>query len=146
MRKLTTLLTLGVVLLMASTAPAASDQDMQAQLQALQQRVAELESQQNQQTLQERNAELIRDMVAELANQPVNQSVDTGITAGYDKRFFIKTTDDQFRLDFDTLLQIRHSYLLTDDHDGRLDSEGVPAADGDDPSGCLLYTSDAADE
>ncbi len=137
MRKLTTLLTVGVVLLMVSAASANSDQDTQAQLQALQQRVAELEAQQNQQTLQQRNAELIRDMVAQLTAQPVNQSADTGVTAGYDKRFFIKTTDDQFKLEFDTLLQFRHSYLYTDDGNGDLNNDGTRAVDGNgaDPSG-----------
>ncbi|MBN2210128.1 MAG: hypothetical protein JW709_01920 [Sedimentisphaerales bacterium] len=137
MRKLTTLLTLGVILLMVSAAPAGSDQDVQAQLQALQQRVAELEAQQNQQALQQRNAELIREMVAELAAQPINQSADTGITAGYDKRFFIKTTDDQFRLEFDTLLKFGYSYLNTDDNNRKLNVDGSRAGnlDGADPSG-----------
>jgi len=100
--------------------------DMQQQIQALQKRIAELEVQQSSQVVQQRNAELIRQLLKENAAD-VHPAADTGVTAGYDKRFFIKSTDDQFRLEIGTGLQFRHSYLFTDDGDSRVTSEGLRA-------------------
>ena len=128
MRKPTTFFAV-LMMLGCSLAFGASDVELQSQIAALQQRVAELETQQSTDAYQQRNAELMQQMLQELAHQP-SQAADTGITAGYDKRFFIKSADDQFKLEFDTLLQIRHSYLLSDDGDKNLLSDGTRAPDG----------------
>jgi hypothetical protein len=117
-----------MVMLGSSLAFGASD-GLQEQVQMLQQRVAELEAQQSQQAVQERNAELLRQMMSEFAKSSARQSEDTAITAGYDKRFFIKSADDQFSLQFDTLMQFRYSYLCSDDGNTSRTKEGlVPAA------------------
>ena len=120
-----------MVLLVGTAAYGAGDASLQAQVEALQQRVLELEAQQSQEMVQQRNAELLRQMVSELASSPYRQAQDTGLTAGYDKGFFIKSADDQFMLKFGTLMQFRHSYLLSDDGDKNRDAEGlVPLMSG----------------
>jgi hypothetical protein len=123
-----------LVLMLGSSLAFGAGDGLQEQVQMLQQRVAELEAQQSQQAVQERNAELLRQMMGEFAKSSYRQSQDTALTAGYDKRFFIKSADDQFSLQFDTHLQFRHSYLLSDDGDTKLDKEGLPAVDGVDSS------------
>lgn len=123
-----------MLMLFGSTTYGAADTELRTQVEALQQRVMELEAQQSQEMVEQRNAELLRQMVSELANSPYRQAQETALTAGYDKRFFIKSSDDQFLLQFDTLLQFRHSYLFADDGDKNRTSEGLPTDDGVDSS------------
>ncbi len=122
--------TLAALLVTSAAVSAAESDDLKAQVEAMQQRITQLEAQQNEQAVSQRNAELIRQMVSELASQ-AHYGADSAVTAGYDKRFFIKSADDQFRLEFDTLLQFRHSYLFADDGGKTRTTEGLPAAGGD---------------
>ena len=133
MKKLATMMA-ATLLLGATVAWAASEADLQSQVKALQDRVAQLEAQQTEQSTNERTAELVRKMVADLAETQRHTAANTGLTAGYDKRFFIKSADDQFLLEFDTRLQFRHSYLLSDEHNNDLDNAGLRTADGVDSS------------
>jgi len=103
----------------------AGDADLQAQVAALQQRIAQLEAQQSEQAVSQRNAELVGQMVRDLAQQSHGPAADTSVTAGYDKRFFIKSTDDQFKLELDTLLQFRHTYAYANDGDRRVTKYGT---------------------
>lgn len=116
MRQWMTLMTVGLMLWSCSAVLASDSSDTQSQLQKLQERVAELELQ--------------------AVSAQSRQSLDTSLTAGYDNRFFIKTTDDQFNLGIEGLLQFRHTYSQSDDGERVLDNEGQPAVDGDgvDPS------------
>jgi len=116
MRQGMTLMTVGLMLWSCSAVLAADSSDTQSQLQKLQERVAELELQ--------------------AISAQSRQSLDTSLTAGYDNQFFIKTTDDQFYLGIDGLLQFRHTYSQSDDGERVLTREGQPAAGGDgvDPS------------
>ena len=125
--KQSTVFLLAALLIFSSLASGANEADLDAQVQALQQRVAELEAKQSDQSVAERNAELVRQMLSEMSSDSSNLAADTGVTAGYDKRFFIKSTDDQFKLEFDTRMQFRHSYLLTDDADKNLLTDGTRA-------------------
>lgn len=106
-------------------AAAASGNETQSQIEALQARVSELEAQVDQQDVQERNKELMQEMVAESDDNTIWQSQDSALTAGHDGRFYIKTADDQFRLSFDTLFQFRHSFLYSDDGNDRLGRDGT---------------------
>ncbi|MBN1846682.1 MAG: hypothetical protein JW810_13435 [Sedimentisphaerales bacterium] len=133
MRKLATI-SMAVMLMGASITWAAGEADLETQVQALKQRVAQLEAQQNEQAVNERTAELVRQMVSEMGQDSRHTAADTGLTAGYDKRFFIKSADDQFLLEFDTRLQFRHSYLLADEHNKKLNDAGLRVADGVDSS------------
>jgi len=107
----------------------AAAEDLQAQVAALQQRIAQLEAQRNDQAVSQRSAELVRQMVRDLAQQSYGPAADTSVTAGYDQRFFIKSTDDQFLLQFDTLLQFRHTMQIADDGNDKLLKTGEPAPD-----------------
>lgn len=119
------------VLLTGSSAVLAEvDTDLQAQIQALQSRISELEEQQSDQAFRQRNGELIRQLVEEFSTE-YQAAADSGVTAGYDGSFFIKSTDDQFKLSIDTRLQFRHYYLRTDDGDNDLETDGTRASDGD---------------
>ncbi|MBN2128168.1 MAG: hypothetical protein JW741_01685 [Sedimentisphaerales bacterium] len=129
MRRLT--LVAAAALLLGATAVQAADADLQSEIAALQERIAQLEAQQSQQTLEERNAELLRQMVAELAVNSAQPAAETGLTAGYDDGFFIKSVDDQFLLNIGTRLQFRHYYMLSDEGDRKLDKNGTRAAGGD---------------
>jgi len=136
MRKWFTVVTAGVlVLLWSSPAVYASETDTQAQLQALQARVAELEAQLGQTDYRQQNAELVNEMVQESQSPAFGAAADTGLTAGYDKRFFIKSADDQFKLEFDTRLQFRHTYSMTDDGDNSIEQDGTLPALGDTDGG-----------
>jgi Phosphate-selective porin O and P len=134
MKKLAIMM-VAALLLSGSVAWAAEEVDLQAQVKALQARVVQLEAQQSEQQVSERTAELVRKMVSNMAETQRHTAANTGLTAGYDKRFFIKSPDDQFLLEFDTRFQFRHSYYLTDEHKKDLTKEGIRTADGVDSSG-----------
>ena len=118
MKQWIALFTVGLMLLGYTTAYGEIDNETKSQIEALQKRVAELEAQQTDQAVKTRNAELIKDMLREMNNGSAGYAADTGVTAGYDKRFFIKSADDQFMLSFDTRLQVRHTYQKYDDCGG----------------------------
>ena len=117
----------GTLVLLWSGSPAlgAADGDTESQLQALQTRVAQLEAQLSKQGLQQSNAELLKEMVAQMDSAPAHMAADSALTAGYDKGFFIKSADDQFKLEFDTRLQFRHTYGLSDDGSNDLMKDGT---------------------
>jgi len=119
------------VLLCGTAAWAATEADLQSQVKALQERVAQLEAQQTEQRINERTAELARNLVADLAKAQPLTAANTGMTAGYDKRFFIKSADDTFKLEFDARFQFRHSYWLTDAHKKDVTKEGLSSTDID---------------
>ena len=77
-----------VLLLSGSTvAQAKADAELQAQIEALQSRITELENQQSTTQFQQRNGELIRQMVEE-ASADYQVGADSAVTAGYDGNFF----------------------------------------------------------
>ena len=125
-----------VLLMTASSTWANDDVTTQQEIQALKTRLAELEAKQTDQAVQQRNAELLQNMIAEMKTDSPNLSQGTGMTAGYNGGFFIKTVDDQFLLKMNGQLQFRHSYLQTDDGSSVLDPEGIRVGnpDGVDPS------------
>ena len=147
MKKYITVLTVVLVTaaICVTSVRAAPENDTKAQLEALRARVAELESQVNQQSYQQRNAELMKELVNDMDTKPFHQAADTALTAGYDNRFFIKTADDQFKLEFDTRLQFRYSWLMTESDD--LSREGLDASDwvlyGGNPAQFEAYDSSA---
>ncbi|MCH9022054.1 MAG: hypothetical protein IID32_04750, partial [Planctomycetes bacterium] len=130
MRHLATILTAACVLCGVSTGWAGPNQGMENQIESLKHRIAELENRQSDQSYRDRNADLIREMVKEMSSRPYAVSQSTGVTAGYDKRFFIKSSDDQFKLEFDTRLQFRHTYSSADEHNQDRTKEGLPAPGG----------------
>ena len=131
MRHLVTMLTAAGILCGVSVGWAAPNQELESQIESLKTRIVELETRQSDQSYQERNAELIREMVKEMSSRPNVMAQSTGVTAGYDKRFFIKSSDDQFKLEFDTRIQFRHTYASSDEHNQSLTREGLPAPGGD---------------
>jgi hypothetical protein len=129
MKKVWVLTVMALLLSSSTAALAKAGAELQAQIEALQQRITELEEQQNDQKFRQRNGELIRQMVAE-ASAGYQAAADSSMTAGYDRGFFIKTTDDQFKLSINTRLQLRHYYGRTDDGDSDLAKDGTSAAGG----------------
>ncbi|MCK5270139.1 MAG: hypothetical protein KAJ46_05110, partial [Sedimentisphaerales bacterium] len=129
MKKLVTLMVVGTLVLLWTGSPVlgAADGDTETQLQALQTRVAQLEAQLNKQGS---NAELLKGMVAQMDSAPAHTAADSALTAGYDKRFFIKSADDQFKLEFDTRLQFRHTYGMSDDGSNDMMQDGTRPAFG----------------
>jgi len=119
----------GTLVLLWSGSPAlgAAEGDTESQLRALQARVAQLEAQLNKQGS---NAELLKGMVAQMDSAPAQMAADSALTAGYDKRFFIKSADDQFKLEFDTRLQFRHTYGMSDDGSNDMMQDGTRPAFG----------------
>ncbi len=91
---------------LAGSAVAASGDALQQKVDSLEKELTELKVQ-----MQQRNSELLDELVA---REGVSQSAETGLTAGYDKGFFIKTQDDVFRLNIGARLQFRHTYGLMD--------------------------------
>lgn len=109
----------------------AEDDDIQAKLDAMQQRIDHLEAQLNQQVLHTKNSALLQKWESELMQ---DSAADSVLNAGYERRFFIKSSDRLFKLEFDTQLQFRHSYALTDDGDKKLSREGLPSRSNNDAS------------
>ena len=130
MRKLLLMVLAGLLLSACSSAFAAEQDAMLADMQALKQRVAELEKQQTDEYVQARNSELMRQMLQEFATESHSYAADTGLVAGYKNGFFIKSTDDQFQLNIKSLFQFRHGYLYSDDGDRKLNINGTRAAGG----------------
>jgi hypothetical protein len=116
----------------ATTGFADSQEDLQNQIQELQNRINDLESQVSSDTYEQRNAELIKQMIQEFSANPATLGADSNLTAGYKKGFFIKSTDDQFKLNLDTFLQFRHYYSLSDDGDNKLLKDGTRPTSGSD--------------
>jgi len=114
----------------ATTGYADSPEDLQKQIQELKNRINDLESQVSSDTYEQRNTELIKQMIQEFSANPATLGADSNLTAGYKKRFFIKSSDDQFKLEFDTRLQFRHYYALSDDGDNKLLRDGTRTAAG----------------
>jgi len=116
----------------ATTGYADSPEDLQKQIQELQNRINDLESQVSSDTYEQRNTELIKQMIQEFSANPATLGADSNLTAGYKKGFFIKSTDDQFKLEFDTLLQFRHYHASSDDGDNKLLKDGTRPPDSTD--------------
>ena len=132
MRHLVIILTAAGILCSVSVGWAGPNPGLENQIESLKNRIAELESRQSDQSYRDRNAELIREMVKEMSSRPYAMSQTTGVTAGYDKRFFIKSSDDQFKLEFDTRIQFRHTYASADGHNNVLNREGLSLAKWED--------------
>ncbi|MFC1782004.1 porin [Planctomycetota bacterium] len=125
MRKLTRLLMV-VLLLGASSAWAQDDNaiNTQQEIKTLKARINDLE------------AKMMRSKIAETDQNSLSVSQGTGLTAGYDNGFFIKTVDDQNLFKINGMLQFRHTYGLTDDREDNLNKEGFDVGPyaGIDPS------------
>ena len=114
MKQWIVLVAAGVMLLGCSGVWAGDDGSLQAEVASLQGRVADLEAQLvGVEPVGGNSAEIAR-LLREVDGGFLKQAQGTGLTAGHDKRFFIKSIDDQFKLEFDTLFQMRYSYLRSD--------------------------------
>ncbi len=91
---------------LTGSAMASGNDALQQKVDSLEKELAELKVR-----MQDRNADLLDELVA---REGLSQSADTGLTAGYDKHFFIKSADDEFRLNFGARLQFRHTYAQMD--------------------------------
>jgi hypothetical protein len=131
MKRFMVLVTTGVLLSGVVSTRGESEDNLRAEIRELQNRITELESQVSSDTYQQRNAELIQQMIQEFSANPGTLGADSNLTAGYKKRFYIKSTDDQFKLEFDTRLQFRHYYSLSDDGDNKLLKDGTRPSSGD---------------
>ena len=87
---------------MSVVASASSTADLEAKVDSLQKELSALKTQ-----MEDRNAELMSQMIDQ---KNMGQSADSGLTAGYDKNFYIKSADDEFRLDFKSRFQLRHTF------------------------------------
>lgn len=101
----------------ASTATDATTEEMRAQIQALTQRVQELESNKGENWLTEQRAQEVRTLVQDvLADADTRASLlGSGMTAGYDDGFRIGSADGNFSLRINGQLQSRWIYNFQDD-------------------------------
>jgi len=109
---------------------AADVNEQDQRIQELEKSVAELRAQLNEQSVDSRNVELLREMVKDMGDNGPSVGQDSTLTAGYDNRFYIRRADDMFRLQIDTLMQLRHTYATTDDCDDDLMQDGTRAPFG----------------
>ncbi len=100
---------------MGFAANAVAEDSLQQKVDTLEQEVASLKAQMSQ-----RNAELMAELVS---REQTTQAADSGLTAGYDKNFFIKSSDDEFRLNIGGRLQFRHTYSQVS-HGGYQNEDG----------------------
>lgn len=96
-------------------------QDLQAQVQAMQNRLAELEAQQSQDWMSERRAEEVKGLIAEVLSDADTRAtlLQDGLTAGHDGKFFLASADGKFRLNIGGQLQFR--YLIQTQDNGTND-------------------------
>ena len=117
---------MAVLLLGASSAWAQDDNaiNTQQEIKTLKARINELE------------AKMMQSKIAGTDQNSLSVSQGTGLAAGYNNGFFIKTVDDQNLLKINGMMNFQHTYGLTDDREDNLDREGIdvgyPA--GADPS------------
>ena len=103
---------------LSGAANAQANEDSSAEVQALRDRVSQLESklaqieQHDAQWLTEARAEQIRDLVGDvLADADARTSLQSsGMTAGWDKGFFLASPDASFRLNIVGLIQFRYIF------------------------------------
>src|SRR5436190_6072014 len=113
------LATLGTGAASAQNQPPSSNEDQTSVIQelrgmvnSLQQQVDELKATSNDNWLTQKRAEEIRGLVQDvLADADTRASLlETGATGGWDKGFFIGSTDGNFRLNIGGQLQVRYVY------------------------------------
>ncbi|MBI9016619.1 MAG: hypothetical protein JEZ07_05075 [Phycisphaerae bacterium] len=104
------LLTVLMAVALCSSVVLAAENDYQGQIDELKLQIQKLEAK----TLEDglRNA---------------NQNQSSALTAGHEtgKGFYIKTDDDMFRLNINTRMHMRHTYINLDDNSNGNDQEGV---------------------
>ena len=113
-----------VVLYSNAHAAGQNSQRLQQEISILQKRIAKLEAQTSEQAIQQNNARLVRQVISRL-DQEISVSSNSNITAGYDRGFFVKSPDDQFRLQINALGQIRYLFSRVNDGSGDIDKEGI---------------------
>ncbi len=116
---------------LAATARAADPSpDVQAQLDAMKARIAELEAKQSENWLtEERAAEIkgiVNDVLADARNH--GQFLDSDLTAGYDNGFFVGTTDKNFLLKVNGYLQYRYTFAHDELHNASAFGSSKPAS------------------
>lgn len=106
---------LAVSSLAFADAPAATT-DVASELGALKARIAELEKAQNENWLNEQRSEQIKGLVQEVIAdaRARGQFQDSGLLAGYNKGFFLKSADDNFLLKIGVRIQARYTYAFQD--------------------------------
>lgn len=105
--------------------------EQQRLIEQQQQRLIALEQKENQSWLDERQAQEVKELVREvLADTETRASLlGNGLTAGYDRGFFIASNDNAFHLQINPEFQVRYIYNTRD---------GEPAGTDEDESGFQL--------
>lgn len=103
---------------MAGDSPEAQRAELQAELHALQSRVKQLRQEQETDWLTERRAGEVRALIQDvLADADTRSALLTdGMTAGWDKGFFIGSADGSFRLRIAGQIQVRHVVNVQSDN------------------------------
>jgi len=118
MRRTHTLMALGGSLVfgaatMAGAGTEKSDSEVQSEISALKQRIAELENKQERDWMSERRAEEVKSLIHEVLSDADTRAslLEDGITAGHDgEHFFLSSNDGAFRLNVSGQLQARYVY------------------------------------
>jgi len=121
---------LAVSSLAFADAPAATT-DVAGELGALKARIAELEKSQNENWLNEQRSEQIKGLVQEVISdaRARGQFQDSGLLAGYNKGFFLKSADDNFLLKIGGRIQVRYTYAFHDKKSNAVDATATPSND-----------------
>lgn len=106
----------GGLMLSTTTMASAADADLQAEVAALRAEVAQLKQQnQSDNWLNERRAEEIKSLVRDvLSDADTRASLQGGLTAGHDGKFFLASEDGSFRMNVSGQLQARYIYNSRD--------------------------------
>ena len=137
-KRMEVVLAMGLLLMGSSLEAGETQLELWVQVADLQKQLDALKAEQERMASDQRNQELVRQMLREVARQSYQVAADSAVTAGYEKHFFIKSAGDQFKLEIDTRLDFRHSYLLADDGNNERTKEGLPISDGVDASGSVF--------
>ncbi len=123
---------LAVSSLAFADAPAAAT-DVASELGALKARIAELEKAQNENWLTEQRSEQIKGLVQEVIAdaRARGQFQDSGLLAGYNKGFFLKSADDNFLLKISGRIQVRYTFAFQDKKNNAVNATASPSDDTD---------------
>ncbi len=106
----------------AEMAPEASAEQLRNEMAAMQAKLAQLESRQNEDWMTERRAEEVKGLIREALQDAETRSslLQSGISAGYDGGFFMAGDSDKggFKLDIGAQLQFRWIANFSDDDTG----------------------------
>lgn len=106
-----------------ASAETATEAQLRAQVDALEERLSQVENKGNENWLNERRAEEVKALIQEVLSDADTRAslMADGMTAGHDGKFFLASNDGKFRMDIGGQFQFRYIFNFENDDDDQND-------------------------